>query len=266
MPNPLRAGLRFACLGSGSRGNALLVEAGQTCILVDNGFSLRETRKRLGAVGREPHDVAAILVTHEHSDHLNGVAALARRHNIPVWTTRGTAGHASLRDLAQLRILNCHTAFGIDDLEIQPYPVPHDAREPCQFVFSEGGCRFGMLTDAGYITPHIVDRLGACDALFLECNHDVPMLAQGPYPQALKARVAGRFGHLSNTQAAGLLAAISVSALQHLVAGHLSEQNNTPALASTALSRVLGCEDDWVAIAPQDACLAWREVRPGGQA
>lgn len=261
----LKSGLRFACLGSGSRGNALLVESGQTCVMVDNGFSLRETQKRLAALGRTAQDLTAILVTHEHSDHLSGVASLARRFDIPVWATRGTASHAGLEGLEQLRLLNCHAPFGIDDLAIRPYPVPHDAREPCQFVFGDGACQLGMLTDTGYITPHIVDQLQACDALFLECNHDETMLEQGPYPAALKARVAGRFGHLSNTQAAGLLGSVRTSGLQHLVAGHLSEQNNSRQRVRAVLSEVLDCPAEWVAIAAQDEALAWREVRPGGQ-
>lgn len=252
--------MRFACLGSGSRGNATVVTAGCTRVLVDCGFSVRETERRLGALGIAPAELTAILVTHEHSDHVGGVGALARRHGIPVWATQGTWSHGALGEVPQARFFNCHTPFAIDDLAVDPFPVPHDAREPSQFVFGDGAHRLGILTDSGYITPHIVRQLADCHAVLLECNHDEAMLAAGPYPAALKQRVGGQFGHLSNDQAAALLGEVDTSGLQHVVAAHLSEQNNTPELARAALADALNCEADWIAVASQGEVLDWRAI------
>ncbi|MGA7799396.1 MAG: MBL fold metallo-hydrolase [Gammaproteobacteria bacterium] len=252
--------MRFASLGSGSRGNGTLVEAGATCVLVDCGFSVAEVDRRLQRLGRDPDALAAILVTHEHGDHISGVGRLARRYGIPVWMTAGTL--AVYRDeRAGVEIFNGHQAFAIGDLQIHPFPVPHDAREPCQFVFSDGARRIGVLTDTGAPTDHIVRCLDGCDALLLECNHDSDMLADGHYPPALKARVGGRFGHLSNAQAAELMGRLDSRSLQHVAAAHLSEKNNTAQRARAALAAALDCETDWIAVADQEEGLGWREVR-----
>ena len=154
---------------------------------------------------------------------------------------------------------NCQV-FQVGDLLVQPFPVPHDAREPCQFTLQAGNRRLGLLTDTGYITPHIVASLGACDALLLECNHDAAMLASGPYSRSLQQRVGGPLGHLSNVQAAGLLAQLDTSRLQHLVAAHLSDKNNQPALARTALAAAMDCEPDWIGIADQEGGMDWRTI------
>ncbi len=218
--------------------------------------------QRLARLGCPPEALSAILVTHEHQDHLGGVGPLARKYDIPVWLSRGTA-QAAYRRLGRLprsHSLNCHRDFVIDALQIHPFPVPHDAREPCQFVFSDGRHRLGLLTDTGRATTHIARQLDGCDALILECNHDSEMLANGPYPPSLQARVAGGLGHLSNHQAAELLAQLDNTRLQHLVAAHLSEQNNRPALAAAAISGVLGCEAEWIALADQQQGLDWREL------
>lgn len=254
--------MRFALLGSGSRGNATLVEEGNTCLLVDCGFSVREVARRMARLGTSPERLSAILVTHEHNDHLAGVGALARKYRIPVWLTAGTevAGKKRLGELPQREVLNCHSDFVIDDLVLHPFPVPHDAREPCQFVFSNGDKRLGLLTDTGRSTRHIERQLDACDALILESNHDPLMLANGPYPPALQARVGGGLGHLSNGQAAEILQRIDSASLQHLVAAHLSEKNNRPELAVDALSAALGCEREWITLADQDGGLDWREI------
>ena len=255
--------LRFALLGSGSRGNGLLVECGQTAILVDCGFTLKETERRLARLGREAGELDAILVTHEHSDHVDGVGPLARKYDIPVWLTAGT--HAALgapetNRLPQCRLFAAHEDLSIDAIAIHPYTVPHDAREPCQFVFSDGARRLGLLTDAGHITAHIETRLRGCDALILECNHDADMLAEGPYSESLKKRVGGPLGHLNNDASAALLAALDCSRLQHIVAAHLSEKNNTPWLVHSALGAVLGGTAQRVEIASQEGGLAWREL------
>ncbi len=256
------ARLKFASLGSGSRGNATVVRCNGTCIMVDCGFSLRETRRRLARLRLSPADLSAILVTHEHGDHVRGVAALACVADIPVWMSAGTARAAAshVREIVDLRLLNSHQAFAVGDLEIRPFPVPHDAREPCQFVVGNGEHRLGLLTDTGTTTPHQAEVLDGCEALLLECNHDEALLARSAYPPAVRARIGGRLGHLSNRQAGGLLARLGTTRLQHVVAAHLSEQNNTAALARNALSAALGCEPGWIGIATQDGGLAWREI------
>ncbi len=249
--------MRFASLGSGSKGNALVVEKGRTRILVDCGFSLREVTRRLNRLDLEPAALAAIVVTHEHGDHLNGVARLSRRHRIPVWMTAGT-WHACRDELPRRGGTVCaEQPFAIGDLELHPFTVPHDAREPCQFVFSDGARRLGLLTDIGQCTAHVREVLTGCDALLLECNHDPAMLAAGPYPPALKARVGGPYGHLSNAQAASLLQTVASPRLCHVVAMHLSEQNNRPALAATALGEALGCRPEDVLCASQGAGFGW---------
>ena len=252
--------MRFASLGSGSRGNGTLVEVANTLVLLDCGFATVHVETRMARLGKTPADLTAIVVTHEHGDHINGVGPLARRYNLPVWMTPGTARYPRLGELPQQKLFNSHAAFAIDGLELMPYPVPHDAREPVQFVFGDGCRRLGVLTDVGCWTPHIESQLSGCDALLLECNHDSSMLQQGNYPPSLKQRVGGRHGHLSNSQSAELLGSLDRSKLQHLVAAHLSEENNRPALAQQALAEVMNCSPDWIGVAGQDAGLMWREI------
>ena len=249
--------MRFASLGSGSRGNATLVEAGPTIIMVDCGFSIAETERRLARLHTLAADISAILVTHEHSDHVSGVARFARRHSIPVWCTAGTLAACTKPGLDEVHIIDGRDAFSIGDLGITPVTVPHDAREPVQFVFSDGGSRFGLLTDTGSITPHILKLFDACAALMLECNHDRRMLEDSAYPATLKARVGGPLGHLSNAQAAEFLRELDQSRLQYVAAAHLSEKNNTPALAQAALADAAGCELDWIAVVDQEQGLNW---------
>jgi phosphoribosyl 1,2-cyclic phosphodiesterase len=252
--------VRFASLGSGSRGNALLVEEGGTTVLVDCGFSMREATRRLRRLGVEPGDLSAILVTHEHGDHAQGVAPLSRRYRIPVWMTAGTRHGCRDADCFAVHTLRAETVLEIGDLQVHPYTVPHDAREPCQFVFSDGARRLGVLTDAGRPTAHLREMLHGCDGLLIECNHDTGMLADGPYPAALKARVGGPYGHLSNGQAAELLGGLRLPGLRHVVAMHLSEQNNTPALAAAALAGALGCAPREIPCASQDEGFGWRTL------
>jgi phosphoribosyl 1,2-cyclic phosphodiesterase len=253
--------VRFASLGSGSRGNALLVEAGSTRLLIDAGFGPREMVRRLERLGLAAADIDAVLVTHEHSDHIGGVFACARRFDWAVLLTHGTL--AACRDDGtdtRITIIDSHEPFSVGDICVRPFPVPPDAREPVQFVLGDGARTLGVVTDAGHVTRHMVDMLDACDALVLECNHDVKMLAQGSYPQALKRRIGGLWGHLDNAAAALLLSRIRHSGLRHVVAAHLSEENNSPALAQAALSAVLDCAQDWVGIATQDDGFAWRDL------
>ena len=253
--------MRFTSLGSGSSGNALVVECGRTRVMMDCGFSSADTKARLERAGLGPSDIGAILVTHEHDDHMGGVARFAMRYAIPVYLTRGTAQWLPEDFPAVLvRFIAPHAPFEIDAVAVDPFPVPHDAREPVQYVFSDGDARLGVVTDLGTVTQHVVEKLSGCHALVIECNHDLDMLMTGPYPDNLKRRVAGRFGHLSNADAGRLVSALDRSRLRHLIAAHLSQQNNKPALAVDALSCGAGCEREWVGVAEQDAGFAWRDA------
>jgi len=254
--------MRFASLGSGSQGNALIVEAGHTRILLDCGFSVADTTRRLCRLGIRPEELSAIIVTHEHDDHIGGVARFARKHALTTWMTAGTyRGLERLFDAdIDLRLIQGYAPFAIGDILVLPYPVPHDAREPAQFVFSDGVARLGVLTDVGYVTPHIKLCLSGCQALVMECNHDPGLLERSDYPASLKQRIASRFGHLDNAQAALLLSTVDCSRLQHVLAAHLSETNNRPELAREALAAALRCAQDWVGIADQHGGSAWRDI------
>lgn len=232
--------MRFASLGSGSRGNATLVEWSAGMLLVDCGFSVKETELRLNRLTRRAQDLTAILVTHEHSDHIKGVASLSRRYGLPVYMTPGTYRSRDLGELPDLRLIHAYTSFELNGLKVTPVPVPHDAREPSQFVFEFDGRRLGILTDLGSITPHVEACYQACDAMVLEANHDPAMLASGNYSYSLKQRVGGLWGHLSNQQAAGFLQRLDTQRLQHLVIAHISQNNNTLALAEAAMAPVTG--------------------------
>jgi len=214
----------------------VLVESSSTLLMVDCGLTLKATEERLHGLGRHPRDVEALLVTHEHSDHIQGVARFARRHGTPVWMTPGTASSGVARKLAHIHTFSCHRRLEIGSIDVQPFPVPHDAREPAQFVFQAGGRKLGILTDTGHITSHIKERLSRCDAIALECNHDLDTLWRGPYPESLKTRVSSSLGHLNNGQSAALLDAVGHSDLQWIVALHLSEKNNTPDLVHRSLA------------------------------
>lgn len=254
--------MRFASIGSGSEGNGLVVESGRTRVMIDCGFGARDTAQRLARIGLAPEDLAAILVTHEHSDHAGGVEAFAARHDIPVYLTFGTLEMIPGRLEAVPRVMgfDAHDTFAVGDLSVHPFTVPHDAREPVQFVIGDGASRVGLLTDLGMVTPFVAASLSGCDALVLECNHDPAMLASGPYPPSLKARIAGRYGHLCNDAAADLLRAIDCSRLRHVVAAHLSQQNNTPELARRALAAALGCAEAWIGVSEQGTGFDWRMV------
>lgn len=254
--------MRFASLGSGSRGNSLIVEAGATRILIDCGFSAKATIERLGRLGVQPEDISAVLITHEHSDHVAGVFRFAGRFGIPVYLTHGTRlaiSGGALR-LQECCVIDSFTTFAIGAVEVYPFPVPHDAREPVQYVFSDGVYRLGVLTDTGTITPHIVDRLRVCDALVLECNHDSALLDTSDYPTMLKRRIQGKLGHLENEQAAALLGQIDTQKLQHVLAAHLSEKNNRPELAANALAKILNCSSSWIGVASQEDGFGWRAL------
>jgi phosphoribosyl 1,2-cyclic phosphodiesterase len=255
--------LKFASLGSGSEGNALIVQCESTAVMLDCGFGLRELARRSERIGFDLANLDAIIVTHEHGDHVGGAPRLARNLGIPVWMTFGTiSATQSMWDGVELRGFDSHDAFAIDAIECLPFPVPHDAREPAQMVFSDGDVRLGVLTDVGESTPHIEASLAECDALFLEANHCETMLANSPYPPSLKARIAGRFGHLSNRVSAELLARLAHPKLKRVVAAHLSRQNNASSLAIEAFAAACAggaCAQTHVSVATQDEGCEWFE-------
>ena len=256
--------MRLASLGSGSKGNGTLVRAGDTLVLVDCGFTLRETTQRLASLGLAPEDLSAVLITHEHGDHVRGAGALARKHGTPLYSTFGTAravsGKAAGFHGADWREVRPGRGFQLADLTVTPVTVPHDALEPCQYRFGWGGRELGVLTDLGSVTPHVVAAYQDCDALVLECNHEPDLLAAGPYPASLKRRVGGNLGHLSNQQAAALLAQCNLDRLQHLVLSHLSEQNNTPAHALDQVHRVMDIGQELIRVASQRHGFDWLEI------
>ncbi|WP_144393418.1 MBL fold metallo-hydrolase [Pleionea sediminis] len=225
---------RCVSLGSGSKGNAILIVAGEAKVLVDCGFGIKELIKRLDNKGINVESLSAILVTHEHSDHASGVARVARKFGIPVFLSRGTHLHRSCEPIDNVEYLTGESEFSIGELKVLPFTVPHDAREPIQFVFSYQNKRLGLITDTGRITSHIVDVLSNTHTLLLEFNHDPVMLRKSKYPAALKQRIAGDYGHLSNQQALSLLEAMDKSQLKRVVAMHLSEENNCPDLVKTS--------------------------------
>jgi phosphoribosyl 1,2-cyclic phosphodiesterase len=251
--------MRFASLGSGSKGNATLVHGGETLLMIDCGFSLRETTRRLGRLGLEPGQLDAILVTHEHSDHCSGVAALSRKYQIPVYLTHGTCGTGRCDGSFEMHRLNCGDSLAIGEFEVEAVAVPHDAAEPCQYRLTRGGRALGVLTDLGSITPHVVESFRNCQALLLEFNHDLPMLQVGDYPPHLKRRVGGDWGHLNNQQAAQLLQRIDLDGLHHLVVAHVSENNNCPHKTEEALLSALDSLDR-VVWADQREGFDWLEL------
>ncbi len=220
--------------------------------MVDCGFARKRVEERLQLSGLSADDICAVLVTHEHTDHAGGVDRLARGWKVPVYTTHGTARLARWGEVPDLRHISPSEQFRIGDLLIQAYAVPHDAAEPVQFVISDGTHRVGILSDAGHITPHMCEVLSGCDALLLEANHCPQMLAVGPYPPALRERVGGPWGHLSNCQSAALLEALPLEATGHIVLTHLSEQNNTP---ERALDAIRGALNGW----PGTLCTALQD-------
>lgn len=256
--------MRFASLASGSSGNCLVAEAAGTVVLVDCGLALTETERRLARLGLEPSRVSAILVTHEHGDHAGGTFEFAAAHRVTVYLTHGTLAalkaEGKVLDGVPLCIVNGRQSFFVDGIQLMPFTVPHDAREPVQYVLSDGASRLGVLTDAGVSTPHVEKMLSGLDALVLECNYDRDMLWNGGYPRWLKERISGPFGHLDNRESERLLAALDRSRLKHVIGAHLSQQNNRPELARAALARAMGCEEGWISLATQDGGFDWRSI------
>lgn len=225
--------MRIASLGSGSKGNATLIQHKQTTVLVDCGFSVKELKKRAAEIQFDLQDIDALLITHEHNDHCCGALRVARALQIPVFATAGTARKISeLENFPTFRMIHANQPLQIDDLWINPITVPHDANEPVQFIFknSDHTISLGVLTDSGHISNHIISSYQHLDGLLVEFNYDPDMLQNGPYPYSLKQRVGGDYGHLSNQQSIDFLNKIDTSRLRTIIVGHISENNNEPSL------------------------------------
>jgi phosphoribosyl 1,2-cyclic phosphodiesterase len=258
--------MRFSSLGSGSGGNSTLVEASQgiTCtrVLVDSGFSERELGKRLTRAGCTPGDVDALFITHEHGDHVGCALKFAQRHRIPLFTSRGTwraIGRDGF-DMGLLHLARSGMDIALGDLSLRPFSVPHDANEPLQLCLHDGAAQLGIVTDLGSAPDSVAQALQACHALLLECNHDEGMLRAGPYPAMLQRRILGSHGHLSNAAAAELLSRCRHDRLSAVVAAHLSESNNTPALARAALADILGGRAEDIRVADPALGFGWLPV------
>lgn len=243
--------MRAISLGSGSKGNCTLIVSSTTALLVDAGFGVKETEARLERVGFRPDQLSAILITHEHGDHAQGAGRLSRAFSLPVYASQGTATGAKLDDAT---ILRDGEGFSVGDICVTPVLVAHDAREPIQFVFESSDVRLGICTDLGSVTPHVVRQFKDLDGLLLEANYDPEMLANGPYPPRLKARVGGHHGHLSNEQAAQLLQQVMSDRLRQLVACHLSEKNNSPERVEQAWRQHIPPHVDFHIASQSDGC------------
>lgn len=257
--------IRFRSIGSGSGGNATVVEASSgittTRLLVDAGFSLKELDARLARAGLAASDLDAVFVTHEHGDHIGCALALAEREQLPLWMSRGTwRATGGFGAPATLRFARDAEPIAIGDIEVHPFTVAHDAAEPLQLRCGDGSMRLVVLTDLGSITAHMIEHVAGCDAIVLECNHDAAMLATSRYPPSLKARIGGRFGHLSNATAAEILARCASARLQHVVAAHLSRENNRPDLARTALAACFGGAGEAIVVADPLAGFDWLQL------
>jgi len=230
--------IRLAVLGSGSGGNATLIDTGSVRLLLDAGFSCRGLVQRLRLVGVEPESIDAILITHEHADHISGASGFARSYEVPVYCTPGTARAAGLEaEGCEVRRLAAGVPIALDGVRVEPFAVPHDAVETVGYVLEARGARLGYATDLGHAPDSVRDRLRCCDLLILESNHDVELLRVGPYPEFVKQRVLGRHGHLDNEEAADLLCDVARDGTQAVVLAHLSRTNNRPDLALAAARR-----------------------------
>lgn len=247
-------------LGSGSKGNASLVAFADTLLMIDNGFSCKETEARMFARNIQAEQVTHILVTHEHSDHCKGVSAFANKYSLPVFMSYGTSLHKSAGSIEDLRIFDSHSAFNCGEIKVSPVVVPHDAREACQFIFQVNQKKIGLLTDLGSVTPLVYEQYSDCNILLLEFNHDYEKLLSGSYPAKLKARVSGDFGHLSNRQACEFLRKVSTDQLDYLVAMHISEQNNCAKVVEQEIKEVELNPLTQLILAKQNQGFDWLQV------
>jgi len=252
--------VRISVLASGSSGNATVVESAGACVLVDCGISYRQLVTRMRPLGLTPDRVEAVLLTHEHDDHVKGLEVFLRHHPVPVMATAGTLGGLPL-PLPDADPLASGRVVRVGDLEVLPVQTCHDAREPVGFVVEGGRARVGLVTDTGVCTELLVERLSGCHAVLLECNHDRDLLRVGPYPWPLKQRIASRTGHLSNEQASAALERLAHSGLEVVVGMHLSQTNNRPEMVRRELSAILAGSEVRLEVASQHAALV---VEAGG--
>lgn len=233
--------MRVSILGSGSKGNCTLIASSRTVLMVDAGFSRRETLRRMQQVGESPDRVQALLISHEHSDHIRGLPMLNKHHRWPVYLNHGTsealAELQSAPEAAELFVTG--RPFTVGDIEVTAFTIPHDATDPVAFTFLVEGVRIAVVTDLGYMPENVKDSIRGADCLVLESNHDLDMLKVGPYPWSLKQRVMGRLGHLSNDGAAGFLQEGFDGRAACIVLAHLSENNNVPELARLCAEQAL---------------------------
>lgn len=249
--------LEVCVLASGSKGNAIYISDGHTAVLVDAGLSGIEIQRRMAAAKLDVQDLNAIVVSHEHSDHVRGVGVMARRFNLPVYMSKGTE-KASARQLGridQLHHFDIGQTFAIEDLKIHPFAIAHDASDPAGFTVAQNGRKIGIATDLGIATGMVKQHLKACSLLVLEANHDPVMLTEGPYPWPLKQRIKSRNGHLSNQDSRDLLGEVKHKGLCHVILAHLSEENNTPDKALAAVQEAIEKEDRFkLHVACQERC------------
>jgi phosphoribosyl 1,2-cyclic phosphodiesterase len=255
----------LAVLGSGSRGNAVVVDSGAGAILLDAGFSCRQIELRLATLGIEAGDLIGVFVTHEHSDHVQGLQLLCRRYGLPFWASRGTLEGIDLHPQLEgsARILDSCAKVEIGPFQVESFAIPHDARDPVGLVVEDRhGRRVGLAADMGCQSQLAWTRLQGLDALLIETNHDLEMLRRGPYPWHLKERISGRHGHLSNREALEGLEALVHERLRHVVAYHLSGTNNSPTLVEALLAERLldlGSRAS-VTVAEQNQPTAWMQI------
>ena len=249
--------LRVCVLASGSKGNAIYVSDAQSSILVDAGLSGLEIGRRMQAAGLKMENLSAIVVSHEHSDHVRGVGVLARRHGLPVYISIGTAAAAAaqLGSIKDLRHFEIGRTFNINGLKIHPFATCHDADDSAGFTIAQNGHKIGIATDLGIVTAMVKEHLKKCSVLVLEANHDPTMLIEGPYPWPLKQRIKSRNGHLSNQASSELLAEVKHDGLCHVILAHLSETNNTPEKALQTVQQAVDQKDRFTLhVACQDRC------------
>jgi phosphoribosyl 1,2-cyclic phosphodiesterase len=234
--------VRLTILGSGSAGNCAYIETEETRFLLDVGFSARQIRKRLAAIGRTPENLNGILITHEHSDHIQGLTNLAEKLHIPVFCNRATqqAIQYQTRALLDWRLFATGAAFELGDVAVETFTVPHDAQDPVGFLLRTSSANIGVLTDLGHTTKLVIERIRTAHVLLIEANHDVKLLHECPHrPWSLKQRILSRHGHLSNEGAAQAVEQIMSPDLRHLYLGHLSRECNRPELAHRVMSECL---------------------------
>jgi phosphoribosyl 1,2-cyclic phosphodiesterase len=255
--------IRFKSLGSGSSGNATVVQGRcgtqLTHLLVDCGLGIRQLDARLGQAGMLAEQIDAIFITHEHSDHIGCARQLALRERIPIWMSRGTysaIGEPDFDGLLRIAVDCMEVAIGA--IQVRPFTVPHDAREPLQLTCSDGAVRLGVLTDLGHASTHVLEQLAGCDSLMLECNHDPALLAASNYPPFLKRRVGGAWGHLANEDSAAIAQALLPRGLKQVMAAHLSEQNNRADIVRGVLAAALAWDEAAILVADGPTGSAWQ--------